>query len=59
MTEGLTEEYIEEQVQKSKYAEEVRRSIRRFYEGLNEPAAPVVGLARDAKIPSLPGKEEP
>ena len=58
MTEGLTEEYIEEQVQKSKYAEEVRRSIRRFYEGLNEPAAPVVGLARDAKISSLPGKEE-
>ncbi|MBR2299009.1 MAG: hypothetical protein IJ870_00350 [Alphaproteobacteria bacterium] len=46
MAEGLTEEYIEEQVQKSKYPDEVRRSIRRFYEGLNEPVAPVIGPAR-------------
>ena len=46
MGEGLTEEYIEEQVQKSKYPEEVRRSIRRFYEGLNEPAAFVAPVSR-------------
>lgn len=42
---GLSEDYIEQQVQSSKYPEDVRRSIRRFYEELERPAAPIVGFA--------------
>ncbi len=46
MADGLTEEYIEEQIQKSRYPKEVRRAIRRFYEELNEPAAFVMTIGR-------------
>lgn len=44
-TRGLTEDYIEGQVCQSKYPEKVRRSIRRFYEELDRPAAPVVAFS--------------
>ena len=44
---GLSEEYIEGQILQSKYPAETRRSIRRLYEGLDTPAAPVIGPARE------------
>lgn len=44
-TQGLTEEYIEGQICQSKYPEKVRRSVRRYYEGLDRPAAPVVAYS--------------
>ncbi len=44
-TKGLTEDYIEGQICQSRHPEKVRRSIRRFYEGLDRPAAPVVAFS--------------
>lgn len=41
---GLSEEFIEGQVMQSRYADNVRSSVRRFYEGLDRPAAPMVAF---------------
>lgn len=41
---GLTEEYIQGQIEQSKYPQKVRNSIRRFYEDLDRPASPMVAF---------------
>ena len=47
-TAGLSEDFIEGQIIQSKYAANVRSSVRRFYEGLDQPAAPMVAFAYGA-----------
>lgn len=44
-TSGLTEEYIDSVILFSKHPIENRQSIRRYYEGLNAPAAPRMGYS--------------
>ena len=41
---GLNEDFIEGQIMQSRYAGNVRASVRRFYEGLDRPAAPMVAF---------------
>ena len=43
-TKGLSEEFIEGQIAQSVNAANVRASVRRFYEGLDRPAAPMVAF---------------
>lgn len=50
---GLSEEFIEERIVKSAYEKEVRQSVRRFYEDLDRPAAPMMayeGVCDSAQI---------
>ena len=47
---GLSEEFIEGQVMQSSYAGNVRASIRRFYEGLDRPAAPMVAFCYGDRV---------
>ncbi len=55
---GLSEEFIEGQILQGKYPEKARRSIRRSYEGLDRPAAPIVAFSADyeAVLQSLQNK---
>ena len=43
-TNGLSEDFIEGQIRQSKYPAQARASLRRFYEGLDRPAAPMVAF---------------
>ena len=44
-TNGLSEDFIEGQIMQSKYPAQARTSLRRFYEGLDRPAAPMVAFS--------------
>ncbi len=44
---GLSEQYIERQIMESKFPGEAFRSIRRMYEQLDRPAAPMVAFRRE------------
>ena len=54
-THGLSEEFIEGQIMQSSYPGHARASLRRFYEGLDRPAAPMVAFA-GADIPDEQGR---
>lgn len=54
---GLSEEFIEGQVMQSNYAGNVRSSIRRFYEGLDRPAAPMVAFCYGGRTDKLAQQE--
>ncbi len=47
---GLNEEFIEGQIMQSQYAGNVRASVRRFYEGLDRPAAPMVAFCYGNRV---------
>ena len=54
---GLNEDFIEGQIAQSKYAANIRSSVRRFYEGLDQPAAPMVAFAQGQSGSSLAQNE--